>query len=75
MRSRFGSTLSGYTAYSTRGGLFQFLLHRITGLGTLLFLTIHITTTASVYFAPSIYNQFIEKFRTPVFMIGEIVLV
>ena len=75
MLSRFRSTLSGYATYSARGGLLPFLLHRITGLGTLLFLTIHITTTASVYFSPSFYNRFITVFRSPVFMLGEIVLV
>lgn len=72
---RFRSTLSGYVTYSARGSLFQFLLHRITGLGTLLFLTFHIVTTASVYFYPSFYNRFISVFRSPIFMIGEIVLV
>jgi succinate dehydrogenase / fumarate reductase cytochrome b subunit len=51
------------------------LLHRITGLGTLIFLTIHITTTASVYFAPSFYNRFLTVFRNPLFMLGEIILV
>jgi succinate dehydrogenase / fumarate reductase cytochrome b subunit len=75
MFSRFRSTLSGYVTYSARGGLFPFLLHRITGLGTLLFLTIHITTTASVYFSPSFYNRFLTIFRTPLFMLGEIILV
>lgn len=75
MRSRIGSTLSGYTVYSDRGGLIPFLLHRSTGLGTLTFLTIHIITTASVYFYPSFYNRFIAVFRSPVFMLGEIVLV
>jgi len=75
MLSRFRSTLSGYATYSARGGLLPFLLHRITGLGTLIFLTIHITTTASVYFSPSFYNRFITVFRSPVFMLGEIVLV
>lgn len=75
MLSRFRSTLSGYATYSARGGLVPFLLHRITGLGTLTFLTFHITTTASVYFYPSFYNRFITIFRSPVFMFGEIVLV
>jgi succinate dehydrogenase cytochrome b subunit len=75
MHSRFRATLSGYATYSARGGLVPFLIHRITGLGTLIFLTIHITTTASVYFYPSFYNRFIALFRTPAFMIGEIVLV
>ena len=75
MLSRFRATLSGYVTYSARGGLFPFLLHRITGLGTLLFLTVHIVTTASVYFYPAFYNRFISVFRTPLFMLGEIVLV
>jgi succinate dehydrogenase / fumarate reductase, cytochrome b subunit len=75
MHSRFRSTLTGYTVYSARGGLLPFLLHRITGLGTLIFLTIHITTTASVYFYPSFYNRFITLFRSPVFMLAEIGLV
>jgi succinate dehydrogenase / fumarate reductase cytochrome b subunit len=75
MFSRFRATLSGYVTYSARGGLFPFLLHRITGLGTLLFLSLHITTTASVYFYPSFYNRFITVFRLPAFMLGEIVLV
>ena len=75
MLSRFRATLSGYATYSARGGLFPFLLHRITGLGTLLFLTLHITTTASVYFYPSFYNRFLIVFRNPLFMLGEIILV
>jgi succinate dehydrogenase / fumarate reductase cytochrome b subunit len=75
MLSRFRATLSGYVTYSARGGLFPFLLHRVTGLGTLIFLTIHITTTASVYFSPSFYTRFLTVFRSPLFMLGEIILV
>lgn len=75
MQSRFRATLSGYATYSARGGLFPFLLHRITGLGTLIFLTIHITTTASVYFYPSLHDRFLTVFHSPLFMLGEIVLV
>lgn len=69
------AALSGYATYKGGRGFLSFLLHRITGLGTLLFLTIHITTTASVYFFPKFYNHFIELFRLPAFMLGEIVLV
>jgi succinate dehydrogenase / fumarate reductase cytochrome b subunit len=75
MLSRFRATISGYFTYSARGGLLPFLLHRVTGLGTLFFLTIHITTTASVYFSPSFYNRFMSVFRSPLFMLGEIILV
>ena len=75
MQSRFRSTLSGYATYTARESLYPFLLHRITGLGTLIFLAVHITTTASVYFFPSFYDNFITLFRTPLFMLGEIALV
>lgn len=67
--------LSGYVRY--RGGLGQlmFVLHRVTGLGILLFLIIHILDTATVYFYPSLYNEAIAIYRTTPFMIGEIFLV
>ncbi len=75
MQSKFQSTLSGYVTYKGGQGLYIFLLHRITGLGTLLFLSLHILTTATVYFFPSAYDQFIEIFRWPLVMIAEIILV
>ncbi len=67
--------LSGYVRY--RGGLghLMFVLHRLTGLGTLLFLVIHILDTATVYFIPSLYEHAIAIYRSTPFMIGEIFLV
>lgn len=58
-----------------REGHYAFLLHRLTGLGTLLFLIIHILDTSTVYFFPSLYEHAIALYRHPVFMIGEIGLV
>ena len=75
MQSNLKTTLSGYVTYKGGQGLYVFLLHRITGLGTLLFLTMHILTTATVYFFPSAYDRFIAVFRWPVVMIAEIILV
>ena len=68
-------TLANYAMYKGGGGFFSFITHRITGLGTLIFLTIHITTTSLVYFAPLWYNRFIKVFNSPLFMVGEVVLV
>lgn len=65
------TTLSGYVQYQSQGKLI-FLLHRLTGLGTLLFLTIHIVDTAVVYFAPSLYAEAINIYRTTPMMLGEI---
>jgi succinate dehydrogenase / fumarate reductase cytochrome b subunit len=55
-------------------GLLIFMLHRIAGLATLVFLTLHIATTATVFFAPQWYDILIQMFRNPIIMIIEIIL-
>ncbi len=73
-----GSLRTSFTGYLTyRGGVGQvsFLLHRVTGLGVLFFLTIHIVDTALVYFAPQLYEHALELYRSTPFMVGEIGLV
>ena len=67
--------LTGLARYRGREGQFSFLLHRLTGLGTLLFLIIHILDTSTVYFFPSLYSHAIEIYRSTPMMIGEIFLV
>lgn len=60
-----------------RGGVGQlsFILHRLTGLGTLLFLVVHVVDTSTVFFFPSFYKDAIAVYRSVPFMIGEIFLV
>lgn len=60
-----------------KGGIgnWYYQLHRIAGLGTLLFLAIHIVDTSFVFFAPTLYAHAIELYRNPLFMLGEIGLV
>lgn len=73
--STIKTTATGYVGYRGREGQLSFLLHRITGLGTLLFLAIHILDTATVYFIPSLYPEAINIYRSTLFGIGEIALV
>ncbi len=73
--SSFKTTMIGYVGYRGREGQISFLLHRITGLGTALFLTIHILDTSLVYFFPQLYSHAIDVYRTTAFGIGEIALV
>jgi succinate dehydrogenase / fumarate reductase cytochrome b subunit len=68
-------TLSGLALYRGREGQISFILHRLTGLGTLLFLALHILDTATVYFFPGLYEHAIGLYRTTPFMLGEIALV
>ena len=67
--------ISGMARYRGREGQLSFILHRLAGLGTLLFLAIHIVDTATVYFFPSLYNHAIDIYRSTPFMLGEIILV
>ncbi len=73
--ANLNTTVSGYTRYRGREGQWAFMLHRITGLGTLLFLLIHIVDTSFVYFAPHLYRDVMELYRSTIFGIGELALV
>ena len=65
--------IPGYAKYKGKG-FHAFILHRISGLGTILFLTLHIATTATVFFAPQWYDTLVEIFRNPIVMTAEIIL-
>jgi succinate dehydrogenase / fumarate reductase cytochrome b subunit len=69
------TSITGLARYRGREGQISFILHRLTGLGTLLFLSIHILDTATVYFFPSLYAHAIDLYRSTPLMIGEIILV
>ena len=67
--------LTGITRYRGREGQLSFILHRLAGLGTLLFLAGHILDTSTVYFFPSLYEHAIAIYRSTPFMLGEIILI
>jgi len=78
-----GSTMSTFMQgllYRGREGQLLYIGHRLAGLGTLLFLAIHILDTATVYFGkilgiPELYAHAIDIYRSTPFMLGEILLV
>ena len=73
--SSLRTTLAGYVGYRGREGHWGFLLHRITGLGVVLFLAIHIVDTALVYFNPALYMEAIRIYQSTLFGIAEVFLV
>ena len=73
--SSLKTTLKGYIGYRGKEGHWSFLLHRLTGLGVVLFLAIHIVDTSFVYFFPHLYEEVIELYRSTLFGLGEIGLV
>jgi succinate dehydrogenase / fumarate reductase cytochrome b subunit len=73
--SSLKATLGGYARYRGREGQLSFILHRVSGLGTLLFLGVHILDTSTVYFFPSLYEHAIALYRTTIAGVGELALV
>jgi succinate dehydrogenase / fumarate reductase cytochrome b subunit len=69
------TALSGYAGYRGREGQWAFMLHRITGLGVVLFLAIHILDTSFAYFNPAIYEEVLNVYRSTIFSLGEMALV
>ena len=52
-----------------RGGVGQWswLLHRVTGVGVLVFLCLHILDTAMIMWGPAAYNHMVQLYRNPFF--------
>lgn len=73
--SSLKTTLRGYIGYRGKEGHWSFLLHRLTGLGVVLFLAIHIVDTSFVYFFPHLYEEVIAIYRSTLFGLGEVALV
>ncbi len=59
-----------------RGGAGQvaWVLHRLTGVGVLLFFVIHVVDTMFIAYGPELYNKVMAIYRMPVFRYGEIAL-
>ena len=57
-----------------RGGIGQWswALHRITGVGVLLFLALHILDTAFVLLGPAHYDAMVKFYRMPFFRVMEV---
>jgi succinate dehydrogenase / fumarate reductase cytochrome b subunit len=54
---------------------FAWLLHRISGLGIILFLFLHVVDTSLVGFGPGAYDTFVGVYRFPPFRVLEVALV
>lgn len=60
--------------YRGREGQLAWIGHRLAGLGTLLFFTTHVIDTSWVYFWPEGYNHAVALYKSPPFLVGEVLL-
>ena len=63
------------SVYRGGSGQWSWVLHRITGVGVLLFLCLHILDTSLIVLGPDHYNTIIRLYRHPVFRVMEVGLV
>lgn len=61
--------------YRGREGMISWALHRLTGLGVLLFLIIHIADIYVVTYGPDEFNDLLFIYHNPFFRVMEIALV
>ncbi|MDX1992165.1 MAG: succinate dehydrogenase, cytochrome b556 subunit [bacterium] len=69
------TTLTETLRYRGAIGQWSWVLHRITGLGVVLFLTLHVVDTSWAVFYPSLYEKAIAVYQSPLFTLGEFGLV
>lgn len=69
------TTLTETLRYRGAIGQWSWVLHRVTGLGVVLFLTLHVIDTSWAVFYPALYVEAIAVYQTPLFTIGEFGLV
>jgi succinate dehydrogenase / fumarate reductase cytochrome b subunit len=68
-------TVTETLRYRGKIGQWSWVLHRITGLGVLLFLTLHVIDTSWSVFYPELYVEAIAYYQSPLFTLGEFALV
>lgn len=61
-------------AYRGREGMWGWVLHRLSGLGVVLFLGLHILDTALLGWGPEVYNAVMQIYHLPVVRVLEVVL-
>lgn len=61
--------------YKGQSGMWSWLLHRITGLGILLFLLVHIVDIALLNFGPEVYNEGIAFFGLAIIRVISLALI
>ncbi|MFB6249510.1 MAG: succinate dehydrogenase, cytochrome b556 subunit [Salinibacter sp.] len=59
--------------YRIRTGMFAWLMHRLTGVGLVVYLIIHIWGPQSLS-DPETFNALIAKYHSPIFKVGEFAL-
>lgn len=67
-------SFSSALRYKGREGMWTWILHRMTGLGILAFLIVHVVETATVIYWPGFYDETLALYRAPFFRFAELLI-
>lgn len=67
--------VSSYRGYRAPQGMLSWALHRLTGLGVLLFLFLHIIDIFLVGYGQELFDDLLFIYHHPAFLVGQIALV
>jgi succinate dehydrogenase / fumarate reductase cytochrome b subunit len=68
------TSFSSALRYRGREGMWTWILHRVTGLGILLFLIIHVVDTAIVIYWPGLYEHALDLYKSGFFRFAEVLI-
>lgn len=66
--------VSGYIKYRGGAGQMTFIMHRVSGLGILVFLSMHIMLESTAHFAPQLYDTLNAGLRHPIALVAETIM-
>ena len=66
--------VSGYLKYHGGAGQLTFLMHRVSGLGILVFLSMHILLESTAHFVPPLYDLLNAGLRHPIALAAETIM-
>lgn len=69
------TTITETLRYRGKLGQWSWVFHRLSGLGMVLFIYLHIIDTSWAAFYPSLYAKAIHEYQSPLFTLGEFFLV
>ena len=68
------NTVRDGIAYKGKTQQWMWVAHRVSGIGVLLFLIIHVFGMSQAYFNPELHEAMLNIYKTPLFSLGELAL-
>ena len=74
IKYKWMAPFSEHFRYRFHTGMVAWGMHRITGIGIVIFLCIHIWSISHLGSGPEAFNEIMALYSTPLFKVGEIIL-